>query len=335
MKFKLSNHLLLCLLFGIPVYWTALYYIELAVNRELEELAVAATIGFFGFLYVGRYAAQLFATPEKTISNTWLLILGGIPPVCLIWLFVHADFPLITSPALNLLLYWLPFMVLSLTLGTFIKLIRINQQRLGEARAGEAHSQSELRLLQSQLSPHFLFNTLNNLYGISISRHQDMPGLLLKLSELLRYSVYDAKEQFVPLEDEIAYINNYLAFEKIRIGGRLKLQTDFQGLEEGTLIAPMLLIIFIENAFKHAKNSIEDLIFVDIKLKTWSGFIQFEIRNSHHVGEENVMKGKHSGFGLENVKKRLDLLYYNQYDLKFANSSGFYTVMLQLSKKTK
>ncbi|WP_315822349.1 histidine kinase [Paraflavitalea speifideaquila] len=126
------------------------------------------------------------------------------------------------------MLVGLPLLVLSVTTGIMIKTVRTTiKSQLQDARADAAQSQSELKLLQSQLSPHFLFNTLNNIYGISLSRHENVPPLLLKLSDLLRYSVYDAREQFVPLQSEMAYIHNYIDFEKIRIGEKLKLTTEF------------------------------------------------------------------------------------------------------------
>jgi LytS/YehU family sensor histidine kinase len=180
-----------------------------------------------------------------------MIILVLTITVNVIWLFVHADFPIEGRTAINLLLFWLPFVVLSLCIGLLVKFIRITMSyQLQQARVSAEHSRSELNLLQSQLSPHFLFNTLNNLYGISLTQPDKMPTLLLKLSELLRYSVYEVKELFVPLKDEIAYINNYIEFEKIRIGDRLELKTVIEDVtDHEATIAPMLLIVFIENGF--------------------------------------------------------------------------------------
>ncbi len=224
----------------------------------------------------------------------------------------------------------LPFFILSVSLGMLIKLMRVNQLQLKEAKLSATHSKSELQLLQSQLSPHFLFNTLNNLYGISITQHEKMPQLLLKLSELLRYSVYEAKELFVPLKDEIAYINNYIDFEKIRIGDRLIINVSVPGISEEIKIAPMILIVFIENAFKHAKNSTDQNIYIDIELKTWANSVLFSIRNSYQNNSESSNRDKYSGFGLDNVKKRLELMYAGNYDLKTEITEDSYTVMLQI-----
>jgi len=333
MKSSKKSHLLLVIIAAIPLYWGCLYYIELAAHEEIEELAFAATIGAIGFVYVGRYFAILWATQHKSFRNLLSSLALSIIS-CVIWLFIHADFPLEKTPALNLLLFWVPAIVLSIASGMLLKLIRINIAALEDARVDVANREGELKLLQSQLSPHFLFNTLNNLYGISMTRHEQVPGLLLKLSELLRYAVYDAKADFVLLTEEIDYINNYIEFEKIRLGDRLKITLDLETkAAEQIYIAPMLLIVFIENAFKHARNSTDEYISIEISLKIWAGSILFSIRNSFQGQENPNLNGKNSGLGLENVYRRLHLLYSGTHDLQVETENGFYQVTLRLKVK--
>jgi len=335
-KSGLRVFILICLTASIPVYWATLFYIQLVTGLEIEELAVAATICFFLFFYIGWYLPNQWALKSRKVLNIVFSILAIIIAAGVIFLFAHADFPLNHMPAINLLLYWLPFIILSMAIAMLIKLYweSITNQ-IQQANVTAAQSRSELNLLQSQLSPHFLFNTLNNLYGLSISQHEKIPPLLLRLSELLRYSVYEAGEIYVPLKDEIAYIKNYIEFEKIRIGDRLLLRIDFEEIENAEIkIAPMLLIVFIENAFKHSKNTTEDKIFIDITLKTWGDSILFSVKNSHaDTNNENNNLRTDSGLGLANATKRLELLYENKYDLKIENKEGFYSVMLQLKVK--
>jgi LytS/YehU family sensor histidine kinase len=140
---------------------------------------------------------------------------------------------------------------------------------------------------------------------------------------------------FVPLKDEINYIKNYIDFEKIRIGDRLDLTLDIEEwTDENIKIAPMLLIVFIENAFKHSKNNVDEDIFIDIGLKIWSNSILFSVKNSHHNKENNVIfNAKTGGMGLENVNKRLALIYPNEYDLQIQNNDLDYQVMLRLNVK--
>lgn len=335
-KSGLRVFILICLFASIPVYWASLIYIELVTGNEIEELAVAAAICFFLFFYIGWSLPTKWAMTNKRILKLVFSTLSIIIAAGIIWLFAHADFPLHSMPAINILLYWLPFMVLSIAIAMIVKLYwgSITNQ-LQQANITAEQSRSELNLLQSQLSPHFLFNTLNNLYGLSLTQHEKIPTLLLKLSDLLRYSVYDAKELFVPLKSELTYINNYIDFEKIRVGERLVLTTSIEPVITNEIkIAPMLLIVFIENAFKHSKNTIEKEIYIEIVLKRWGDLILFSIKNSHSdIKDENNLLRKDSGLGLVNVMKRLQLLYANEYDLKVENKEGFYSVMLQLKVK--
>lgn len=327
-------YLFLAAVASVPV-WIAVDFLMNHLHvRGDEAVATAITVFMMAGIFVGRYVAALLIRSVKNLNNfaiataTVLVISGSI-------LVAQLAFPVEGSPAWSILLYWASFMVSSSTLGMLIKVVRtIGKKELLEARNMAAHSQSELHLLQSQLSPHFLFNTLNNLYGLSITQTEKIPPLLLKLSELLRYSVYEANETFVSLKDELTYIDNYIEFEKIRIGERLVLTSDIEnGSDSNLKIAPMLLIVFIENAFKHAKNTVDELIYIDISLKTWGNLILFSIKNScgKPVKERNMLD-KHSGFGLPNVQKRLSLLYPNpsDHELTIEHEETSYKVILRL-----
>jgi sensor histidine kinase YesM len=334
--FGRNLYLYLSAIVSIPIYIAINSYVNTIGVHADETVAFAATACFIAGIFAGRYMAQIWTSKLKSMPYFLLTALGFFMVGCIVWLFFHADFPLQGRSSINLLLFWLPFVVVSLILGILIKMVRaIAQNQLKEAQVSASHSKSELHLLQSQLSPHFLFNTLNNMYGLSLTQHEKIPPLLLKLSELLRYSVYEASEIYVPLKDELAYIKNYIEFEKIRIGDRLLLRTDIEEIVNTDIkIAPMLLIVFIENAFKHAKNTADQKIFIEIALKTWGSSILFSAKNSYSKPEEqsNVIN-KSSGFGLASVRKRLELLYQNEHDLTIENDEAFYKVMLQIKMK--
>lgn len=319
-------------LIAIPVWLAINQYVKSIEVAKDDEVTSAATAFFMLGIFAGRYIARIWFAGLTKVPAAWVMGNIALLAASTAWMFFHADFPLKHRPAINLLLFWLPFMLVSLGAGVLVKMVRIaGQNQLKQAQLVAAQSKSELHLLQSQLSPHFLFNTLNNMYGLSITQHEKVPPLLLKLSELLRYSVYEATETFVPLKDEIAYINNYIDFEKIRIGERLVLTTDIEPVSADIKIAPMLLIVFIENAFKHAKNTAQQKIYVDIQVKTWGNNILFAVKNSHaKPGEEAAVIDKSSGFGLASVAKRLNLLYNNKHELTIQNEETFYNVMLQL-----
>jgi sensor histidine kinase YesM len=330
-------YLFIAALASAPV-WIAMDFLMNSLNVSGDEaVATAITVFLMAGIFVGRYFATLLIIRVKNLNKIAIAVTTVLVISCIV-LVAHLAFPFDGSPALRILLYWLPFLISSVALGMLIKVVRtIGKVELLEARNIAAHSQSELHLLQSQLSPHFLFNTLNNLYGLSITQHEKIPPLLLKLSDLLRYSVYDANEIFVPLKDELAYISNYIEFEKIRIGDRLVLTTDIEKISDNHVkIAPMLLIVFIENAFKHSKNTIDELISIDISIKTWGNLILFSIKNSHkNAAKEQNMLDKHSGFGLANVQKRLSLLYPdpNEHELTIEYDEISYKVILRLKAK--
>lgn len=322
---------------GIPLLFIVNAYIDSLHTRGEEPLTFFTTISILAGVYIGRYLSQLWTGRGEIVPNNRLIGLAITVVVAAVLVVLAAQFVIrIQAPFLGFILIGFPLLVLSIALGMLIKMVRINiKNRLQDARASAEQSHSELKLLQSQLSPHFLFNTLNNIYGISLTQHEKVPTLLLKLSSLLRYSVYDAKEVYVPLKSELEYISNYIEFEKIRIGDKLVLGTSVEvDYNPDARIAPLLLIVFIENAFKHAKNTTEHKIYIDIVIKTWGNFILFSVRNSNDgVKRESGILNKDSGFGLDNVAKRLDLLYWNEYDLKIEDQQGFYTVMLQVKAK--
>lgn len=319
---------------SVPVFFGIDTYLNTIGASHDEALATASTIVLYGCIFIGRHLATIWSARQREIRREVLNGLAVILGVCVLWLFIHADFQVNSFPAINLMLYWLPFLAIGFCAGALIKLFRLSTKKeLEAARSIAAQSQSELHLLQSQLSPHFLFNTLNNMYGLSITQHEKIPPLLLKLSDLLRYAVYEANETYVPLKDEIAYIHNYIDFEQLRIGDRLELTTEIEQVGDNSVrIAPMLLIVFIENAFKHSKNTAEPKIFIDIKLKTWGNSILFYLKNSNsRTDATQKTVEKHSGFGLANVAKRLQLLYPNQHDLRVENEETSYTVNLRLN----
>ncbi|WP_162846966.1 sensor histidine kinase [Mucilaginibacter gracilis] len=222
----------------------------------------------------------------------------------------------------------------SIIIGVFLTMTRdALRQQINEAVTARRQNESELTLLKSQLSPHFLFNTLNNLYGLSITKQPDMPALLLRLSDLLRYSLYQTTDNFVSLNDELTYINNYIELEKIRVGNRLNLSRNINSLLDRQInIAPMLLIVFVENAFKHATNTFNHEISIAIDLRIENDTIHFNISNS--VGTEKKPNSTiNSGLGIATTKKRLELLYPNQYSLVQELKENRYETQLTIKAK--
>lgn len=320
----------------VLLYVVILFYTQTVMLEDQEIAALGIALFVLSGVYTGRYLSFAWGYWYKIVPAWVFVLLVTTVTVCTIWLFVHAGSPFGNNYSMNLLLYTFPLLLLSVAAGMLIKLTRTSiSNQLQSEKVQAAHSRSELNLLQSQLSPHFLFNTLNNMYGISITQSDKIPTLLLKLSDLLRYSVYDVKELFVPLKNEIAYLRNYIDFEKLRIGEKLVLNSAIEDInDENIKIAPMMLIVFLENAFKHSKNTAEIEVFIDVSLKMWGDSILFTVRNSYSRStQQSNISRKDNGLGLANVYKRLELLYDKGYELNVQNEESIYSVRLQLKAK--
>jgi two-component system, LytTR family, sensor kinase len=183
----------------------------------------------------------------------------------------------------------------------------------------------ELAYLKSQINPHFLFNTMNNLYGLSLSEPDKTPDVILKISEMMRYMLYESNEERVPLTKEIEYLNSYIELEKIRYEGQTFVDFSVEGNTNNKLIAPLLLISFVENIFKH--GNIQDIDSqVVISLKVDDNQLIFKQKNTIAVREKDKM----GGLGLKNVERRLFLLYLDKYTLNVKNENGIYESELTL-----
>lgn len=188
---------------------------------------------------------------------------------------------------------------------------------------------SELLFLKSQINPHFLFNNLNNLYSYAIEQSPKTPSIILELSTVLRYMLYDCKENFVALQKEIAHLKNFTKLNEMQIEERGKVTFFMKGNTNSYIIAPLILSVFIENAFKHSTASQSDKIFININVDVnEKGTLNFECRNSYMTLANT--ESLSSGIGLKNVKKRLRLLYPNTHDLHIQNEQNVYYVHLKL-----
>jgi sensor histidine kinase YesM len=188
--------------------------------------------------------------------------------------------------------------------------------------------QSELKFLRAQVNPHFLFNTLNNLYSLTLKKDEKAPETVLKLSEMMRYMLYECNEKQVPLEKEINCIQNYLDLEQIRQGHRCDISFDLKGNVNGQQIAPLLFIPFIENSFKHGVNNQIGSGYVHIDLKVDGEELDLHVENGKPA--ETIKNTESGGIGLENVRRRLNLIYPKRHKLQIQDREDAYVVDLKL-----
>jgi two-component system, LytTR family, sensor kinase len=189
---------------------------------------------------------------------------------------------------------------------------------------------TELSFLRSQISPHFLFNVLNNIVALVRIKSNELEPTVLKLSSLLQYMLYETDEEKVVLKSEIEYLQNYIDLQKQRFGADLLLKVDFDIREDWHIIEPMLLIPFVENAFKHG-NSLLANPEIGIRLAVENNHLHFMVKNKFEESES--IKDKTSGIGLQNVKRRLELLYPDSHTFAIDKKEGWFTIHLHLTLK--
>lgn len=262
-------------------------------------LLIVFGIVFFSFLIIliklkilGEPIDQSYKR-EIVFAVSWILIFGGLAFV------------------LKILREWLRIQDVSL------KLKDVQKQKV----------EAELFALKAQVNPHFLFNTLNNIYSLSLDKSERTPELILKLADLMNYTLYECKEESVLISKEIEFINNYIELERIRLNNEVRIGFDIRGQFNDVRVAPLLFIPFIENAFKHGVNQRPSNPYVDIVFDfTTTQTIRFSIENAKpEISQQN---GETGGIGIANVKKRLELLYGNRYNLEIIDSIDKFKVEL-------
>jgi sensor histidine kinase YesM len=186
----------------------------------------------------------------------------------------------------------------------------------------------ELNALKSQINPHFLFNTLNNIYSLSLRKSDKTPEMILKLSDMMRYVLYECNSGAVPIEKEIQFIKNYMDLERIRHGMDVKIDFTLNGNPGANKIEPLLLIPIVENSFKHGINAQMEKGFIEIRMEVRDKKLWLQALNSVQNGKP---PGSKHGIGLDNVRKRLELLYPENYRLEISPNAKWWEVNLELN----
>jgi len=202
------------------------------------------------------------------------------------------------------------------------------QQRVINEKLVQEKQSLNVELLKKQLHPHFLFNTLNNIYSLSLKKSDKTTEGILKLSHLLEYLVYQTGEKEVPFNEEIQLVTNYIALEKLRYDTHLQVALEVDTFSETIKTAPLILLPFVENCFKHGGKNEEGVFWITISIRSFENGIHFFVKNSKSVKSK---KKKHTGIGLQNIKKRLNLLYKEKYSLTIEDNAYFYETRLYLN----
>ncbi|HRI01962.1 MAG TPA: histidine kinase [Saprospiraceae bacterium] len=314
-----------------PSYWDLSFSVLWAVSNTIFYLIlVTVNLTFLLPKYFLKQSFALYAgfiislaficTPLKVYFNYWLFDLFNKPP--LEW-SVDSKFTFIS-------LIFIP------SLSSLIRIPLEWFNMLKEKKNLETKTiESELQFLKNQINPHFLFNTLNNLYALTLKKSELAPEIILKLSDMMRYMLYECNENSVLLSKEIHYIQNYIELEKIRLSKHTEIELEIIGDISNVKIAPLLIIPFIENCFKHGVKLSQDPSYIHILVRLDENSLKLDIKNSKSAQIPSLRSHKtFGGIGLANVRKRLEFLYPKLHELIITDNPEQYHVHLFLNLNT-
>jgi sensor histidine kinase YesM len=312
------------------------------LSIRLMVVAVLSTMSFLLTQLVNRYLIPKYFFEGRLFLFFYFLLFAFVVSVwinsmCIVLILWHVAVNAVDGgfPGKTDLILLLSGSYIIILFATIVHFVQESYRRTMERdRINSIKTETELRLnearlqlLQGQLHPHFLFNMLNNLYGLWIEKSDTTPEVILKLSALLDYMLYKCNKDKVALNEEIQFIRNYIELETIRHDKRLKLEVDLPDQSEDLLISPLLLFSFVENAFKHGANKTSGKSWIRIHLAYIDRELHFEVKNSFDVP---VDSSENKGIGLKNVKERLVLLYPDKHSLTFDKAKGIFSVKLSI-----
>ena len=207
----------------------------------------------------------------------------------------------------------------------FFKLWTVKQRDLMLAQ--QERITAQLELLKAQVHPHFLFNTLNNIYAFALESSPKTPELILKLSSLLSYMLYDCKTEEVRLEKEVETMKNYIDLEKERYGSKIEISWNVEGAIKDKFIAPLIMLPFLENAFKHGTSEQIEKSWLSVDISVKQNILRCKIANS----KNEYALDNNNGIGINNVRKRLELIYVEKHELKINDEGDFFVVSMLIN----
>lgn len=324
------------------LFWLAVLIVLLLLNGEQWSPGVSflaeiinvlffAGIVYYNFLYlIPNYLSEKKFLVYGGLLIVFALLLAPIKIVCLY--FVFSGSPHVQAALIHDQLYFFLSHFVVAGSSTIAKIISDWVRHQRETKELQTRSmQTELQFLKSQINPHFLFNTLNNLYALTLKKSDQAPEIVIKLSEMMRYMLYDCNEKRVPLSRELNYIENYLELEKLRQGKKVDIRLNVHGDIGELEIAPLLFIPFLENSFKHGLSNVLTHGFVDILVEVTGNTLYFRIQNSKPERIALPENRRVGGIGLVNVRRRLNLQYPEAHQLLIEETPTTYTAILKLT----
>ncbi|HMQ60833.1 MAG TPA: histidine kinase [Flavilitoribacter sp.] len=333
----LAIHTGFWVLYVVSEYFANQMHRQLSANPQFFR----TTLLSLPVMIIPTYFIALFAAPRYLKAKRWGLFLlcalaaaifvlyGRIKWLALINYFESGDFYQVpVSKVLKNVIR--DYAIIALGVCIYIIGDYRRQQQTNE-RLIKAKAEAEIQLLKGQLHPHFLFNSLNNIYSLALSRSEYTADSILKLTELLDYLVYRAGMEKVALNKEIELVENYIGLEELRYGSRLKVDLKRSVSNESLQVAPLILLPFAENCFKHGGIGKDGLFRVEINLEASDSRLLFLISNTKNHRKKNLHAS--GGVGLKNIRQRLELLYPGKYRLTIREEPETFKVELEIKFK--
>ena len=317
------------------------YAISSRPGREISITRMSLSLSLqLSFAMLVTYSNYFILLPRYLRhQKTWKYLIEFIIPfTILIFTRVYVQRFVMESFDIHERYYYTTFYIVQLSFDTLLITIFVGMLRFAtgwfelEARRKQMENDklmNELKFLKAQINPHFLFNTLNNLYYLAYSQSPNTTEVIAKLSQMMRYMIYDSNHQQVLLTKEIEYMKNYISLERLRLNNEVPIDFVLEGEAENKLITPLIFITFLENAFKHGVSANNPASWVKINIKMEGNECIYTVENSKL---KSVVENKEkSGIGLQNMKRRLELSYPGRYTLKTDDQTDRYFVQLNLS----
>ena len=332
----LLTHVLFWVLYVVSEYFANLAH--LYPNEWWQFLR--ATMLPLPILMAATYFLALYVVPRYLMPNKWIwFLLWCIVVAALVFYtrikwqemvnYLRSDqyYPVPVNKMLKNIIRDYSIIALAVcihVIGDYRRKQKLNEELI------KAKAEAEIKLLKGQLHPHFLFNSLNNIYSLALSKSELTADSILKLTELLDYLVYRASMDTVPLSKEVQLLENYLGLEQLRYGDKLQVKADIAVQNDSMAIAPLLLLPFAENCFKHGGVGADGIFRVELHLYTDHKKLYFSLNNSKRK-TTNSVPTRSGGVGLENIQKRLNLLYPDRHQLQISNAEEQYEVTLEIT----
>jgi hypothetical protein len=326
-----------CVYLSFNLYQISVFQRERGI--DWGQLFTSATTQLF-FTVLIAYLNYFYTWPRFLQSkNLWRYIAEfSIPFALLITARVHLQRYLIDGYTHKVDYFYSSFFIVQITAITLFIVLFVGMLRFAvdwfefEARKKEVENErltAELNFLKAQINPHFLFNTLNNLYYLAYTKSENTTEVIAKLSQMMRYMIYDSNHARVLLNKEIEYMQNYISLERLRLNNQIPINFKIEGNTENISIAPLIFITFLENAFKHGVSNNNPKAWVDIVIQLSGNECTYTVKNSK--AKDGGNRTEKSGIGLQNVERRLQLSYPDEYKIKVEENDDFYFVQVNLT----